>query len=297
MMRLSTRIGLDAARVCEIRDSEYQLFRELIQKQSGIELGEQKAQLLRARLGRLVSAAGCSSYREYYDRVLDDRRGVELVGLLDAVSTNTTHFFRERKHFDFLREALQRWSGQRGARDVIRVWSAGCSSGEEAYSIAMTVAETLGAQRLPQVKILATDLSTRALKAAEEGCFAAQQVAGVPARMLRKYFQRNSGAGEYLVERSLQDMIRFARFNLVSASFNFKNRFDVIFCRNVMIYFDRPTQQALVDRFSTVLHSGGYLLIGHSESLSAIKCPLEYLQPTIYRKRASLPGRPLKEGA
>lgn len=283
----TARAQLDDVR--DITEQEYQLFRDFIYQQCGINLGEQKKQLVRSRLGKRVREGGFSSYREYYEFVKNDTSGDEITRLIDAVSTNTTHLFRESKHFDFLVATLKRWTTEAPRKNVIRIWSAGCSSGEEPYTIAITVDDALGGRKDVQVKILATDISTRVLACAEQGRFDEQRMAEVPAEFRKRYFtkDRRDGSGTYVVDPKLRQLIRFARFNLMSETFSFKNPFDVIFCRNVMIYFDKPTQEKLVNKYAKHLSPGGYLLIGHSESLNSINHPLTYVKPTIYQKKSS----------
>jgi chemotaxis protein methyltransferase CheR len=274
--------------VRELTPEEYELFRALVYRHSGINLGSQKMQLVRARLGKRLRAGGFTSYRQYYDFVRGDRTGQELTLLIDAISTNTTHLFRESQHFEFLAATIRRWtdppSGRR--RTPIRIWSAGCSSGEEPYSIAMTVDDLLRERPGVLFKILATDISTRMLERARVGIFPADRLANVPPEFKHRYFVRLQQAGEtcFQIVPALRESVRFARFNLMEERFPFRNRFDVIFCRNVMIYFDRPTQERLVASLDKVLCPGGYLLIGHSESLSSISHRLTYVRPTVYQK-------------
>ena len=271
----------------ELSRKDYALFRELIYRQCGINLGEQKMQLVRARLGKRLRSGGFRSYREYYEFVKNDRSGRELTLLIDAISTNTTHLFREHQHFEFLATTIKRWvAPEAGRRLPIRVWSAGCSSGEEPYSIAMTLDDLLRHCPRLRFKILATDISTRMLERAQAGVFASERLASVPPEFKRRYFVRVKENGEVplRIRPELRELVRFARFNLMDAQFPFRNGFDVIFCRNVMIYFDRPTQQQLVAKFAGVLNVGGYLLIGHSESLNTLSHPLSYVMPTLYQK-------------
>ena len=246
--------------------------------------------MLRARLGKRLRGSRFNSYRAYYDFVRNDASGAELCTLLDAISTNTTHLFRERQHFEFLAQTLRgqledrRW---RVANRTLRIWSAGCSTGDEPYSIAMTVDHALDRSGLDW-KILATDISTRVLERAGAGLYEPHRLGTVPPDLRLRYFvAAEQGDGAFIqVGAALRRRITFARFNLMHERFPFRHGFHYIFCRNVMIYFDRPTQQQLVARFAAHLRPGGYLLIGHSESLNAIQHPLEYVQPTIYRKTA-----------
>lgn len=273
----------------DLTHAEYELFRKLVYAQSGINLGSEKKQLVRARLGRLLRRGQFRSYRAYYDHVKNDASGQELCELLDAISTNTTHLFREKAHFDFLQTALRRWTqtgADRAARSTIRIWSAACSSGEEPHSIAMTAHDALRASPSVQVKLLATDISTKMLERARVARYEPHRVGTVPPPFQERYFRRvRQGATEWLeLVPELQRLITFSRFNLMSEQFPFRHSFDVIFCRNVMIYFDRPTQQTLVNKFARHLRPGGFLLIGHSESLNSIQHPLKYVRPTIYEK-------------
>ena len=274
--------------VKELTRREYELFRKLVYVQSGINLGDQKMQLVRARLGKRLRAGGFKSYRDYYEFVKADRTRRELAQLIDAISTNTTYLFRENQHFEFLAGIINRWASESGPRRriLLRVWSAGCSSGEEPYSLAMTMDNLARQNAALHYKILATDISTRVLERARTGIFPAQRLASVPLEFKRRYFRRVRRGGETVVEirPELVRQIKFARFNLMDERFPFRNRFDVIFCRNVMIYFDRPTQEALVAKFCGVMNRGGYLLIGRSESLNGITHPFVYVMPTIYKK-------------
>jgi len=274
--------------VGDLTQADYDLFRELIYSKSGINLGEQKQQLVRARLGKRLRAGNFPSYRAYYDFVRNDASGQELCALIDAISTNTTHLFREKQHFDYLSETLRTWAADRNWRSkhsTVRIWSAGCSSGEEPYSLAMTLDDALSTTSGLDWKILATDISTRVLDKAREGLYEAHRLGTVPETRRRRYFVA-SGRDRSMLEVSpeLKRHITFAHFNLMTERFPFRHGFHFIFCRNVMIYFDRPTQEGLVGRFSSHLLSGGHLIIGHSESLNSIQHSLTYVKPTIYRK-------------
>jgi chemotaxis protein methyltransferase CheR len=276
-------------KVKDLTTGEYQLFRKLIYAKSGINLGDQKMNLVRARLGKRVRAGGFGSFREYYRHVEEDATGAELCTLLDSISTNTTHLFREIRHFHLLRELILGWiadqSWRRG-RDALRIWSAGCSSGEEPHSVAMTAHDALRRSPSVQLKILATDISTQMLAKAKLGRYDTHRVGTVPPDLRARYLQKVQADGQvYLqVTPELMGTITFTRFNLMMPTFPFRHGFDVIFCRNVMIYFDRPTQKTLVNKFAQHLRPGGYLMIGHSESLNNVGHSLAYVEPTVYRK-------------
>jgi chemotaxis protein methyltransferase CheR len=276
----------------EIQDltrKDYEFIRRLVYDKSGINLGDQKMQLVRARLGKRVRKGGFKSFRDYFNHVERDLTGGELAQLLDAITTNTTHLFREMRHFTLLRKIITGWMEDRAWRrsySTLRIWSAACSSGEEPHSIAMVAHEVLQRHSGVQLKILATDLSLQVLAKARLGLYDIHRVGTVPPEYRNRYLHkvRHEGQVTLQVAPEIRNVITFARFNLMTPSFGFKNGFDIVFCRNVMIYFDRGTQQTLVNKIAQHLHPGGYLMIGHSESLNAIQHPLTYVEPTVYRK-------------
>jgi chemotaxis protein methyltransferase CheR len=269
----------------ELSDKDFALFRDLVYNKCGINLHEGKKELVRARLGKRLRQTQFKSFREYYEAIVGDASSDELVHMLDAISTNLTSFFREIKHFDFLEKHVlspgaKGWPQSAGA--TIHVWSAGCSSGEEPYSLFMCFNEVLE-KRAISVQIMATDISTRMLATAQSGVYHESRVRTVPAATLRKYFQKGQGkwAGHYRAKDFMRNAIEFKRFNLM-APFPFAGKFQVIFCRNVMIYFDKFVQEQLVNKFYDCLSDGGYLFIGHSESLMSINHRFKYVRPTIY---------------
>ncbi len=275
----------------ELKPKEYERLRKLVYRVAGIELGDSKQHLVRSRLGKVIRTRGMNSYSEYFDMVEADPSGDELSDLIDQISTNTTHLFREAGHFEFLTKVLTEWvADPQWARGhgPLRIWSAACSSGEEPYSIAMTTHATLKSVKNLQIKILATDISTRILARAKLGQYEEEKLETVPPDYRRNYFNkvRNPDGDEPLFELKpeIRNLIQFSHFNLMTETFPFRNQFDVIFCRNVMIYFDKPTQERLVGRFARHLRPGGYLLIGHSESLNGLQHPYQYVKPTIYRR-------------
>ncbi len=271
----------------EMTDADFGKISRLVYEVCGINLTEGKKELLKARLGKVIRQGAFRSFRDYYEHVREDSSGEELIRLLDAVSTNFTSFFREAQHFDYLRneflpEVRDRKKGQ-GKR--LRFWSAGCSSGEEPYSLAITVLESLDSPEAWDLKILSTDLSSKVLKMAAAGIYPQERIRSVPAPVVRRYFLRgeNEWKGYVKVKSPLKKYISFERLNLMGR-FSFAEPFDCIFCRNVMIYFDKPTQAALLGRFFQHLSPGGALLIGHSESLAGIQHSFRYVKPAIYRK-------------
>lgn len=274
----------------DIDDKQFSLFQRLIYNESGINLTLAKKELLKSRLMKRLRERSLVSFKEYYQYVTnDDETGEELVSMLDCISTNLTEFFRESSHFDFLSKEVLPFlfeTKKKTRSKKIRIWCAGCSTGEEPYSISMVLAEHGGRLAEWDIKILATDLSTRVLKKAMIGVYTKDQLSGLPIHMLNTYFKNRDDnlKNQYQVENYLKDMIVFRRLNLADKTFPFKGQFDFIFCRNVMIYFDKQTQAGLVAKFYHHLAQGGYLFIGHSESLAGTDNKFRYVRPTIYQK-------------
>jgi chemotaxis protein methyltransferase CheR len=275
---------------------EFQRFRALVHRETGIALGESKRQLLCSRLGKRLRHLGYTTFTEYYEHLLTrDPGGEERGRMINAITTNKTDFFRERHHFDILRSRVLAPIAERAARGgprTLRLWSAGCSSGEEPYSIALTV---LGALPRPwswDVKILATDIDTDMLAVAAAGIYPADRVAGLPDELCHAHFQRGRGAqgGLVRVRSEVRSLVSFERLNLHDEQWPVRRSFDAIFCRNVIIYFDRALQQELIGRFLALLKPGGHLFLGHSESLLGMRAGLTHAGTTVYQKVAE-PGR------
>lgn len=265
----------------EMNNEEFALYQQLIYKECGINLTPAKKQLLTVRLGKPMRALNIQSFRAYRNYIQKDQSRQELIQLIDAISTNKTDFFREIDHFHFLQSQVFPTLLN---RHRIRFWSAGCSSGEEPCTIGMTILEHTGGVIDRDIKILATDISTKILTKAEQAIYSTDQIAGVPGLLRHKYFLKGEQDGYYLVKKPIRDLIRFRRLNFMEP-FPLNTKFDIIFCRNVMIYFDKTTQEGLINKFANQLAPGGYLFIGHSESLSGIETNLKYIKPTIYRKQ------------
>lgn len=271
----------------ELSERDYTDLSNLIYEKCGIYLHKGKRELLRARLAKVLRKHDFASVRDYYTYLIGDQTGKELIHLLDSISTNLTFFFREPKHFEFLSTvAIPKLvkNNHKGTKRKLNVWCAGCSSGEEAYSITITLLEALPKHHL-EVSILATDISTRMLSVASRGVYSEEKVEKISYELRRRYFQKGTKGweGYYRVKPALQQAIEFRRFNLVEP-FNFGTTFEIIFCRNVMIYFDKSTQEKLVNRFYDVLSKEGLFFIGHSESLTGIDHSFRYVQPSIYVK-------------
>jgi chemotaxis protein methyltransferase CheR len=263
--------------------AQFATVRRLLYELSGINLHPGKENLVRNQLSKRMRALGLRTFREYFRYVEEDQTGRELSELVDALSTNKTSFFREPVHFEFLRDSALPELRQKNL--PLRFWSAGCSSGEEPYTLAMVLSEELPEPETRRVRILGTDISSRMLARAREGIYDESAVRPIPPLLLGKYFQRLGARPphRYRVNDQLLNMVQVARLNLFGP-WPMKRCFTVIFCRNVIIYFDKPEQQQLIQRFWDILAPGGYLFIGHSESLAGLSHCFRYVQPAIYAK-------------
>lgn len=266
--------------------SDFDRVTRLLHEMAGIALGDGKEELVKSRLARRLRATGLPTYAAYLDHVSTDAgRREELVALIDALTTNKTSFFREARHFEFLRERIAPgWAA--AMPDEIRVWSAGCSSGEEPYTLAMVFAGL----PLPRTRILATDISTRVLALARAGEYPEESLREIPEGLRRAHFEQVPGAvpARFRVRDELRRTVTFARLNLMG-SWPMQRDFHLVLCRNVMIYFDAPTRERLLQRYFQVLAPGGYLFVGHSESLTSTHHGFEYVQPAVYRKPGGAP--------
>jgi len=270
-------------------ENEYNQICQLVYQYSRIHLGSDKRELVAARLGKRLRATGITTYREYCQLLKSPGGSDEIGNLVDVISTNHTFFFRESKHFEYLESVVvpgfRREAWGKG-ETCLRCWSAASSSGEEPYSIAMSLASF--ADRHPGFfwELDASDICTKVLETARIGIYPSDRINSVPFELQRRFFQKGVGvhSGDYRVKEELRSRIRWHHLNLFQESYPFQNRFHIIFCRNVMIYFDRPSQELLIRRLASQLVPGGYLFIGHSESLSGVTHALQALKPAIYRK-------------
>lgn len=264
---------------------EFDQIRRLAYDHFGLELRPGKEHLVSARLSKLVRALNFKSFQQYYEFLLADKSGESLTAMVDALTTNHTSFFREQQHFDFLKKTIL---PSLKVRPRISIWSAACSTGEEPYSIAFCLAQNLLPEELRKTRIVATDISTRVLRIAQAGEYGEERFTGAMLQQLRPYLIKpeSRANGSLQVKKELRAMIEFRQQNLMQ-NFSHLGSFPLIFCRNVMIYFDSATQEGLVQRLSEALEPGGYLFIGHAESLSRIHHSLDYVQPAIYRKRTA----------
>lgn len=273
----------------EMSDSEFKNLSQLVYDQVGIHLADHKKMLVKGRLSKRLRELGFSSFNQYYQFLKNDTNGEELIMFINAISTNVTSFFREPSQWDFLEKEIKQMEAK-GIRKL-RIWSAACSSGQEPYTIAIFLNSLLKNPKEWDIKILATDISEDILKQAMRGQYSLKDVTGVPKNMLNKYFNRvqvNTNAGPkefYEIKDSLKNLILFRSFNLVYGNYNMiPKKFDMIFCRNVMIYFDNETKAKVVANLTSKIHKGGNFFIGHSESLINMKdVSLKLAKPSIYK--------------
>ncbi len=258
--------------------------RSIVYEKSGIAINPNKTALVAARIAKRMRQLTIDNTKAYLKRVIEDETGEEVVHLLDAIATNVTSFFRERDHFDLLADLISQMLAE--GRTRFRFWSAAASSGEEPYSIAMTVLDVLG-ERNADVRILATDISTKILDKCSKGLYDEKHIAMVPSHYLRRFF-RCYCAGEnkqYEVTDEIKRMVSVARLNLSQPPFPMKGPFDVIFLRNVMIYFDNTVRQRLLSECYRLLGEKGYLFVGHAETLTGLISDFRPIAPSVYVKK------------
>jgi chemotaxis protein methyltransferase CheR len=275
----------DRAREFEFNDSDFQALRTLVKEMTGINLAESKRELVYGRVSRRLRALNLSSFGAYR-QLLQTGDGSELVAFCNALTTNLTSFFRESHHFDYLRDEVLvplRESGRR--RDRIRIWSSACSSGEEPYSIAMTVAESIPDWQKWDIKILATDLDSDILARAQRGRYAADRVRGLDPARVDKFFEEIKEGGEtsYQITPEFEKLITFKQINLMHA-LPMSGPLQMIFCRNVIIYFDKETQRELFSRIAKLQRAADLLFLGHSETLFKVSDEYSLIGKTIYRR-------------
>lgn len=267
----------------EIKDNEFNDLVKYMKNHFGINLS-QKRGLIEGRLNLRVQERGFTNYEDFFKNVLADTSGSEMANLINVLTTNHTFFLRENQHFDFMNHtALPRLADNISDNDL-RIWSAGCSSGEEAYTTAMVVDQYFGLIKKEwDTTILATDISTKVLAKGAEGIYAKTSLQAVPDAWKKKYFT-NLGDNRIQIKEDIRKQVIFRPLNLMDKTFPFKKKFHVIFCRNVMIYFDNQTKNTLIDKFYDVTVPGGYLFIGHAESIANGESKYKYIQPAIFQK-------------
>ncbi len=286
-MTATERTGGDFRHELTFTDGDFDFIRRLVMERTGISLADHKRELVYGRLSKRLRSLELGSFAQYCAHL--EHHVEELHELVNAITTNLTAFFRESYHFDHLRESvLPELLRSNAESRRIRIWSAGCSTGEEPYSIAMTVREAVPVNRGWDVKILATDIDTNVIERAKNGIYPEERIKDVPDHHRRRFLSKGSGdnAGKIRVRDDIRDLISFRQLNLME-EWPMRGPFDVIFCRNVVIYFDKPTQRRLFERYANIMQPHGHLFIGHSETLFKVSDRFDLIGRTIYRRRES----------
>jgi chemotaxis protein methyltransferase CheR len=267
-----------------IKEDEFRRFSEYIKANYGIHFKDEKKTLIEGRLGLVLASLNFESLSEYMAYVTADKTGAAAAVMLDKITTNHTFFMREPAHFHFFRDVVLPYLAQTVRDHDLRIWSAACSSGEEPYTLAMIMDEYFGPAK-PEwdTKILATDLSQGILAAARAGLYGPDRLGDIPESWKRRYFKQNA-EGQFALSDRIKNEVIFRKLNLMDAAYPFKSNMHVIFCRNVMIYFDSETKDRLVERLYDITEPGGFLFVGHSESLNRERTRYRYVMPAIYRK-------------
>lgn len=261
----------------------FDTLREIIYEKSGITLSGNKGALVSARIGKRMRALAMDDARQYVDYLLTEDNEDEMTHMLDAISTNVTSFFREGNHFEFLGATFSQWLAQ--GRRTFRFWSAACSSGEEPYSLAMTLLDRLNGAHA-DIKILATDISTKILEKSMQGVYSGEKIAAIPANYKNRFItcRKTGDQKDYEIVNEIKNLIAFQRINLSKPPFPMRGPMDAIFCRNVMIYFDNTVRKALLEDCYRLLKPGGYLFVGHAESLTGLLSGFKPVKASIYIK-------------
>jgi len=268
----------------EMTETEYQKLSHLIYSVSGISLKDSKQALLTSRLAGVLAQSGRKNFTEYYNSLISDSSGAAVASLVDRITTNHTYFMREPAHFNYFRDTVLPYLRKTVVDRDLRVWSAACSSGEEAYTLAMILDEFLDTDRTRwDSKVLATDVSEKVLKDASRGVYTQDRVEPLPSLWKQRYLARLPDGNYEVVDRIKKEVI-YRRFNLIDPVYPFRKKFHVIFCRNVMIYFDSDTRASIINKFYDMTEPGGYLFIGHSEAIDRSKSQYKYVMPAVYRK-------------
>ncbi len=267
-----------------ISDGEFKLIKTYIKEKYGINLGDEKKSLIYSRLRSVLVEKGFHNFTEYYDYLISDTTGQAAIVFIDKMTTNHTFFMREVEHFYYFRDVVLPYIKKTVKNGDIRIWCAGCSSGEESYTLQMFMSDFFrGEGGKWDTELLATDISTSVLTKAMRGVYTNEQIQPLDELWKKNYFRRYDDTS-VVVSDEIKNKITYRKFNLMETRFPFKKKFHAIFCRNVMIYFDNKTRDELVNRFYEASETGAYLFIGHSESLNNTGSKYQYVQPAVYRK-------------
>ncbi len=271
----------------EMTDAEFSRFADFIQSQCGIKMPPAKKTMLQGRLQKRLRSLQLASFSAYADFVFGAQGKDELCHMIDAVTTNKTDFFRESKHFDYINsvvlpEIIKNTNG--AGQQQIKAWSAACSTGEEPYTLAMVLSRFAESNPSLRFSILATDISTKVLACAQLGIYQEDKIEPIPMALRHKYLLRSKNKDVVRIVPELRSCVKFMRLNFMNSDFGLREMMDIIFCRNVLIYFDRTTQESILQRICRYLIPGGYLFMGHSETLSGMDLPVTQVSASIYRR-------------
>lgn len=267
-----------------ITDKEFRKLTDYIKVNYGINLKEEKRNLVTGRLHNVLMQNNFNNFSDYYDYIIKDKTGDAVITLINKITTNHTFFMREADHFFYFRDRLLPTLKTTVNDKDLRIWSAGCSSGEEPYTLAMIIDEFFGKEKVGwDTKVLATDISKKVLEKATKGIYSSEDIFPLPFNWKINYFTKLDNEQSVVVEK-IKNEIVYRKFNLMNEIFPFKRKFHIIFCRNVMIYFDMKTKTQLINKFYDMTEPGGYLFIGHSESLNREATRYKYIMPAVYRK-------------
>ena len=284
----SKYMELEKISKASLSPKEFTKLSEFIKTEYGIKMPEAKKQMLQSRLQKRLRSLKMNNYKDYISYLFskEGKKNDEFLHLIDVVSTNKTDFFREPLHFDFLKYEIVPQFLQYRKNNTLNIWSAACSSGEEPYTIAITLQEMTEEYTELDYAIFATDVSNGILNKAREAVYKLEKIAGIPMEIKRKYFLKHRDPGKKIVKicPELRRRIFFQSLNLMEPYYNVKRSFDVVFCRNTLIYFDRETQQKVINKLCVRLKPGGYFFLGHSESIIGMTVPLKQIKPTIFMR-------------
>lgn len=280
------------SRSIELTDKDFKTISSYIEKTVGIRMPEAKRVMMQSRLVGRLKALGLTSFSDYIDYAFNkDTSGNEIILLTDALTTNKTEFFRENDHFQYLSNAVLPELAGRGVK-IPNIWSAGCSSGEEVYTISIVLREFMRTHRgtFNSYHLFATDISTKVLDKAVNAVYDEASIENFPLEQKKRYFLRSTDRTnpKVRVKPELRSCVSFRRLNFMESTYNVKETFNAIFCRNVLIYFDKPTQEAIISKLIRNLETGGFLFLGHSETILSMALPLQTVAPTVYRKTESI---------
>lgn len=268
-----------------LKEREFERLSSFIFNNYGIKMPIVKKIMLQSRLQKRLRHLAIDSFEKYIEYVFSDKGSEEIIHMMDVVSTNKTDFFREPTHFEFLSDVILPEIYE-GKQSSVKIWSAGSSSGEEAYTIAMVIEEYMASHSHINYEIYGSDISTDMLKKAISGVYKMEKVFNIPESYKKKYLLKSKDSQKKLVrvKPHLRTKVNFFRFNLIDPVYKAPNDFDIVFCRNTLIYFERNTQESVINKLCTHLKPGGYFILGHSESITNMNVPLKNIRPTIFRK-------------